>query len=214
MKAVAVNGSPAGTATPACSWRQCLPAGQGRVGDRTGPGWGKDIHGCRACRRCFERQDRRCSYDDDDFNAIYEKLLTADAIVIGSPTYFADITPEAKAVIDRAGYVAMANDGLFAGKIGAGVVAVRRAGAVHALDSINHMFLISRMVIPGSTYWNIGFGREAGEVANDAEGLAKMNHLGRAIAWMGKAIKASGTRSKVERGSLSCQQGAGARRRL
>jgi multimeric flavodoxin WrbA len=153
---------------------------------------GKNIHGCRACRRCFESQDRRCSYDDDEFNTIYEKLLAADAMVIGSPTYFADITPEAKALIDRAGYVAMANGGLFAGKIGAGVIAVRRAGAVHALDSINHMFLICRMVVPGSTYWNLGFGREAGEVAADAEGLANMNHLGRAIAWLGKAIADSG----------------------
>ena len=111
---------------------------------------------------------------------------------IGSPTYFADITPEAKALIDRAGYVSLANGGLFGGKIGAGVIAVRRAGAVHALDSINHMFLICRMIVPGSTYWNIGFGREAGEVAADAEGLANMDHLGRAIAWLGKAIVAGG----------------------
>lgn len=153
---------------------------------------GRDIHGCRACRRCFERQDRRCSYDDDDFNGIYETILTADALVIGSPTYFADISPETKALIDRAGYVAMANGGLLAGKIGAGVIAVRRAGAIHALDSINHMFLISQMVVPGSTYWNLGVGREPGAVANDAEALVNMNHLGRAIAWLGEAIQASG----------------------
>ncbi len=193
MKVVAVNGSPRRNGNT----RQLLDAVLAPLAQA---GWeteliqagGKNLHGCRACRRCFENQDRRCSYDDDDFNGMYEKLLTADAMVIGSPTYFADITPETKAFIDRAGYVAMANGGLLAGKIGAGVIAVRRAGAVHALDSINHMFLICRMVVPGSTYWNIGFGREPGEVANDAEGLANMNHLGRAVAWLGKALQANG----------------------
>ena len=191
MRAVAINGSPRRNGNT----HQLLEA---VLAPLSGAGWetelvqagGKQLHGCRACRRCFENQDRRCSYDDDDFNGIYEKLLAADASVIGSPTYFADISSETKALIDRAGYVALANGGLLAGKIGAGVIAVRRAGAVHALDSINHMFLICRMIIPGSTYWNIGFGREPGEVANDAEGLANMDHLGRAIAWLGKAISA------------------------
>jgi len=191
VNVVAINGSPRRNGNT----RLLLEA---VLGPLAKAGWetelvqagGKNIHGCRACRRCFERQDRRCSYDDDDFNGMYERLLTADAVVIGSPTYFADITPETKAFIDRAGYVSMANGGLLAGKIGAGVIAVRRAGAVHALDSINHMFLICRMIIPGSTYWNIGFGREAGEAAADAEGLANMDHLGRAIAWLGKALAA------------------------
>ncbi len=193
MKVVAVNGSPRRNGNT----RMLLEAVLAPLGEA---GWetellqagGKDIHGCRSCRRCFEKKDRRCSYDDDDFNGLYEKMLDADAIVIGSPTYFADITPEIKALIDRAGYVALANGGLFAGKIGAGVIAVRRAGAVHALDSINHMLHLCRMVMPGSTYWNMGFGREAGEVASDAEGLANMDHLGRAIAWLGEAIQASG----------------------
>jgi multimeric flavodoxin WrbA len=193
MKVVAVNGSPRRNGNTHLLLEAVLaPLAKSGWDAELLQAGGKDIHGCRACRRCFRNQDRRCSYDDDDFNGIYEKLLGADAMVIGSPTYFADITPEAKAVIDRAGYVSMANDGLFAGKIGAGVVAVRRAGAIHALDSINHMFLICRMVVPGSTYWNIGFGREAGEVAVDLEGLANMNHLGRAIGWLGKAIAASG----------------------
>ena len=153
---------------------------------------GKSIHGCRACRRCFENQDGQCSYDDDDFGDIYRKLVAADAVVIGSPTYFADIASETKALIDRAGYVALANGGLLRGKIGAGVIALRRGGGVHALDSINHLFLICEMIIPGSTYWNLGFGREPGAVADDAEALANMEHLGRAIVWLGGAIEAGG----------------------
>jgi multimeric flavodoxin WrbA len=193
MKIVAINGSPRRNGNTRLLLEAVLaPLAKAGWDTELVQAGGKDLHGCRACRRCFEKQDRRCSYDDDEFNGMYEKLLAADAIVIGSPTYFADLTPEAKALIDRAGYVAMANGGLLAGKIGAAVVAVRRGGAIHAFDSINHLFLISQMVVPGSTYWNVGIGREAGAVAGDAEAIANMSHLGRAIGWLGKAIQASG----------------------
>ena len=191
MKIVAVNGSPRRNGNTRLLLEAVLaPLAKAGWETELVQAGGKNLHGCRACRRCFENQDRRCSYDDDEFNGIYEKLLAADAMVIGSPTYFADITPEAKAFIDRAGYVAMANGGLFAGKIGAGVVAVRRAGAVHAFDSINHMFLICRMIVPGSMYWNIGFGRERGEVEKDEEGIRTMITLGRNMAWLMKKVGA------------------------
>ena len=94
---------------------------------------------------------------------LYEVIT---AIVIGTPTYFADVSTEIKALIDRAGMVGLANGGALAGKIGAGVVAVRRGGATHAFDTINHLFQISRMIIPGSTYWNLGYGREKEERNN------------------------------------------------
>ncbi len=191
MKIVAINGSPRRNGNTRCLLDAVLAP-------LIEAGWetelvqigGRDIHGCRSCYRCVENTDRRCSYDDDEFNALFEKVAAADAMLIGSPTYFADITPETKAFIDRAGFVAGANGALFAGKIGAGVIAVRRGGSVHALDSINHMFLIRQMIIPGSTYWNMGVGREAGTVVADEEGMANMHQLGRAIAWLGKAIQA------------------------
>lgn len=149
---------------------------------------GRPMAGCKACMMCFERQDGRCSTDSDDFNAVFAKMLAADAIVLGSPTYFASVTAEMKALIDRSGYVALANDRAFKGKIGAAVVAVRRAGAVHVFDTINHLFQINRMIVPGSSYWNLGVGRDKGEVLGDAEGLRNMDHLGRTIAWLGQAI--------------------------
>jgi len=145
---------------------------------------GKDVRGCTACRRCSETKDRQCHGRKDFITELLPKMWDADAILLGSPTYFADVTTEMKAVIDRVGYVSMANGGLLARKVGAGVVAVRRGGGIHVFDSINHLFFISQMIIPGSTYWNLGYGREKGEVQEDAEALRNMAHLGSQIAWL------------------------------
>ena len=145
---------------------------------------GKDIRGCLACRKCFEKKDRRCSGREDDVNGCIEKMIQADGFILASPTYFADLTPEMKALIDRAGYVARANDGLFKRKVGAAVVAARRAGAIHAFDSMNHFFFISEMIVPGSNYWNLGFGLDKGDVEKDEEGLQTMKQLGKNMAWL------------------------------
>jgi multimeric flavodoxin WrbA len=149
---------------------------------------GQKIRGCIACYKCFENKDRRCSLKDDIVNDCIEKILQADGIILASPTYFADVSSELKALIDRAGLVARANDDMFRRKVGAAIVAVRRAGSIHAFDSINHFFLISQMIIPGSSYWNIGIGREIGDVEKDEEGLQTMATLGRNIAWLLKKI--------------------------
>jgi multimeric flavodoxin WrbA len=140
---------------------------------------GKTIHGCRACYGCFKKKDGRCSFDDDAANACIVKMAAADGIILASPTYFADVTSEMKALIDRAGFVARANDNMLR----------RKAGAIHAFDTINHFFLISEMIIPGSSYWNIGLGREMGEVEHDEEGLRTMRTLGSNMAWLLGKIK-------------------------
>jgi len=145
---------------------------------------GKKIHGCVACRTCFARKDGYCGQQDDEGNALLDLMKAADGIILGSPTYVADVTPEIKALIDRACMVGRATDGIFRRKVGAAVVAVRRAGAIHAFDALNHFFLITEMIIPGSSYWNIGIGRERGEVENDAEGIETMKTLGRNMAWV------------------------------
>jgi len=149
---------------------------------------GKKIRGCAACYKCFDRKDRRCAIKNDVLNGYIEKMLEAAGIILASPTYFADITTELKALIDRAGLVAKANAEMFKRKVGAAVIAVRRGGAVHAFDSINHFFLISQMIIPGSCYWNMGIGREKGEVLKDEEGMRTMRILGENMAWLIKKI--------------------------
>ena len=149
---------------------------------------GKTIRGCTACRKCYEIRNKRCSVDTDIANDCIEKMLDADGIILGSPTYFAGITPELKALIDRAGYVARANSDMFGRKVGAAVVALRRGGSIHAYDSINHFFLISQMIVPGSIYWNMGMGRAIGDVEGDEEGLKTMQVLGRNMAWLLKKV--------------------------
>ncbi|KPK67783.1 FMN reductase [candidate division TA06 bacterium SM1_40] len=145
---------------------------------------GTSIRGCRACYKCFENRDRRCSVNDDALNECIEKMLASDGIILGSPTYFANVSAEMKALIDRAGLVAKANGDMFRRKVGAAVVAVRRAGSIHAFNSINHFFLISQMIVPGSSYWNVGVGRNKGEVEQDGEGMATMKTLGGNMAWL------------------------------
>jgi len=149
---------------------------------------GVKIHGCLACRTCFSNKDRRCSQKGDKGNEYIQKMEAADGIILGSPTYVADISPEIKALIDRACMVARANDNMFRRKLGAAIVAVRRAGAIHAFDALNHFFLIAEMIVPGSSYWNIGIGWEKGEVENDAEGIQTMKTLGQNMAWLLKKI--------------------------
>lgn len=150
---------------------------------------GKKINGCIACYKCFENKDKHCSVKNDIANECIEKMLDADGVILGSPTYVADITSEMKALIDRAGLVARANGDMFKRKIGAAVVAVRRAGSIHAFDSINHFFLIGQWIVPGSSYWNMGIGRNKGEVEKDEEGLNTMKVLGQNMAWLLKKIQ-------------------------
>lgn len=190
MKAIAINGSPRTGGNTELLLKTVLePLAQAGWDTELVQIGGKNIHGCRACFKCWETQDRRCVFGKDAFNAVLEKVLGADALILGSPTYFADVSAEMKAFMDRAGFVSMANGCLLAGKIGAAVVAVRRGGATHVFDTMNHLFQISQMVLPGSTYWNMGYGLEPGKVAADDEALRNMNQLGKAIDWLGQAIK-------------------------
>jgi len=149
---------------------------------------GSRIHGCIACMKCYENKNRHCSVTDDIANDCIEKMLEADGIILGSPTYFANVSTEMKALIDRAGMVSRANNDMLARKVGAAVVAVRRAGAIHVFNSINQFFFIGQMIVPGSSYWNLGMGRQKGEVEKDEEGLQTMKNLGRNMAWLLKKL--------------------------
>jgi multimeric flavodoxin WrbA len=199
MKAVAFNGSPRkGGNTEVLLKKALAPL--------VAAGWeteiiqvgGAPIRGCRACMSCYKTRNSRCGQKDALFNQCMEKMIAADAILLGSPTYFTDVSAEMKALMDRAGFVAVVNGGLFRGKIGAAVVAVRRGGGTHAFDTMNHLFLMSGMVVPGSTYWNLGFGMREGEVEKDDEAARNMNDLGQTIAWLGKALSNAPKRAPAD----------------
>lgn len=141
------------------------------------------FRGCMACNKCQENKNNRCIIDDE-MNYYIEKIREADVLLLGSPTYFADITPELKALIDRVGRVSRANGSFLKHKIGAALVAARRAGSIHAFDSINHFFLISEMFVVGSTYWNMTVARNLGEYFNDQEGIDNMKNLSQNIKFL------------------------------
>ncbi|MBU0484721.1 MAG: flavodoxin family protein [Proteobacteria bacterium] len=151
---------------------------------------GKAVPGCIACYKCFERKDGRCAVDNDIINEAIGKMRAADGIILGSPTYFADVSASMKGLIERCGMVSRANGDLYKRKVGAGVVAVRRAGASHVFSTLNNFFLIGQMIVVASSYWNIGIGREPGEVMDDVEGVKTMKDLGNNMAWLIKKIKA------------------------
>lgn len=185
MKALAINGSPRKGGNTETLLRKAMEpisaAGYGTEYLQVG---GTHIRGCTACGACGRMKNRQCVMDDDMFNLVFMKMIDADAILIGSPTYFANMTAETAALISRAGYVALANGGLLRRKIGAAVVAKRRGGAVNVMDGINHLFLINQMIVPGSTYWNMGLGSARLDVLDDEEGLRNMRDLGEQIVWL------------------------------
>lgn len=145
----------------------------------------KEIHGCIACYKCFENKDQRCAVKNDALNECIEKMVRADGIVLGSPTYFIDVTPEMKALIDRSGFVSRANGGLYRNKVGAVVVAFRRSGAMHTVDSMNHFLLSQEIFLVGRA---IGVGRDKGDVEKDEEGIQGVKMLGQRIAWLLKKL--------------------------
>jgi multimeric flavodoxin WrbA len=189
VKVVAFNGSPRKNGNTAILLRQVLQEleKEGIQTELVQVG-GQPVRGCMACYQCRERKDRRCIYHDDMVNEWIGKMLAADGVLIGSPTYFAGLTPETKALIDRAGFVSRGNGNIFRRKVGAAVIAVRRSGALNVFNAINAFFLINEMIVPGSVYWNLGLGGGIGEVQEDAEGIRTMKKLGKNMAWLLKKL--------------------------
>ena len=152
---------------------------------------GKPIQGCIACYKCFKNQNRRCSVEKDMLNEIIAAMEPAQGILLGSPTYFSDVSSGMRAFIERCGFVARANDYMFKGKVGAAVVAVRRAGAIPAFSSMNLFLHYMQMFMPGASYWSIGVGRDPGDVLKDDEGIQTMKSLGQNMAFLLKKLHAS-----------------------
>jgi multimeric flavodoxin WrbA len=149
---------------------------------------GETLSGCTACFKCAENKDQKCAVVNDRGNEYIAKMREAHGILLGSPTYISDMTANMKALIERSTIVSRSNGDLFKRKVGAAVIAVRRAGSTHVLSSMNYFFLLNEMIIPGSSYWNMGIGRNPGEVKNDAEGIRTMKTLGQNMAWLLKKI--------------------------
>lgn len=185
MRIVAFNGSPRknGNTSQLLDAALAAAAEAGAETERVDIVPGRP-RGCTACMGCAKNQDSRCVLTDDPMNDWIEMMKNADGVLLGSPTYFANVSAEMKAFLDRVGMVGIVNGRMFARKPGAAVIAVRRGGAVPAFDAINHMMQINRMLLVGSTYWNFAFGLKPGEATGDEEGMANMRDLGETMAWL------------------------------
>ncbi|MEM2889775.1 MAG: flavodoxin family protein [Candidatus Hadarchaeum sp.] len=146
----------------------------------------KEIKPCDGCRAC--RKTKEC-WIKDDFSPIFDKMVESDGIVIASPVYFSSATPQVKALIDRAGYLSIARGRVFENKVGGPLVVARRAGQNFTLAELLFFFLHQGMIVPGSSYWNVAFGREPGEVLKDEEGLETARNFGKKMVWIIKKIK-------------------------
>jgi len=190
MKVIAINGSPRKKGNTSILIQTVFKEliSQGIETEEINVGI-KSIHGCVACMKCKETLDNKCIIKLDAFNEIFEKMIDADGIILGSPVYCADLTGQIKVFLDRATVVSAVNDDIFRHKVGASVVAVRRAGALTTFHSLNSFFNIHQMLTVGSTYWNMGFGMEEGEVNQDEEGIQTMRNLGKNMAWLLKSLE-------------------------
>lgn len=185
LTALALNGSPRRNGNTAALIEAILaPMREAGIRTETLSLAGKVHSGCTACGACQSTEDRTCAIVDDDVNAIIERMITADAIIIGSPVYVGGITAGTKALLERVGYVSRWNGDFLKNKVGVGVVAAARAGALSALDQIQHFFFVRQLIVPGSSYWALGYGRQPGDVVGDTAALAAMATLGRNAAWL------------------------------
>jgi multimeric flavodoxin WrbA len=141
-----------------------------------------EVKPCVACRKCKELKDGTCTMKDDDFHPLFQKMREADAIIVGSPVYFGCATSQTTSLLHRAGYVSRANGNFFKGKIGAPIVVARRAGQNFTYAQLLFFFTINDMIVPGSTYWNVAFGRNKGEVIDDEEGMETISHFADNVA--------------------------------
>ncbi|MCL1910893.1 MAG: flavodoxin family protein [Leptospirales bacterium] len=185
MKALAINGSPRKEGNTAFALQQIgsslkeegIDFEMAHIGH-------KAIHGCIDCGKCARNADDKCASFDDEVNEILPLMRDADVLLLGAPVYYSGIAGTMKCFLDRSFFVAGVNKGRFRHKIGASVVAVRRSGGMTSFNTLNHYFLISEMIVAGSSYWNVIHGRKPGEAAQDLEGIHTMRTLGKNIAWL------------------------------
>ncbi len=185
MQAIAISGSPRKDGNTEILIRRCLEglANRGVEGEFVTLR-DKTIRPCKACGSCAKRKDRTCATRDDDFHPVFESILAADIIVVGSPVYFGSATPELMALLDRAGYVSRQCGNLLSHKLGGPIAVARRAGHNFTYAQLLFWYMINDMVVPGSSYWNVALAGKAGDVVKDDEALTTVDRFAENLAWL------------------------------
>ena len=190
MKVVAFNGSPRKNGNTYHALKTvCQVLEQNGIETEIVQVGGKLLWGCQGCNSCRENPEHRCILEDDGMNGFFDKMVEADGILIGSPVYYGNVSTETKALIDRCGMLAGANGAALKRKVGAPVIAVRRAGSNFTYAAINYFFGISQMIIPTSRYWNMTLALNEGDYEKDAEGIETFRVLGENMAWLLKKLE-------------------------
>ena len=195
LSAVAISGSPRVNGNTDTLLHRCLDrlAAQGITSEFITLA-GKLIRGCNACGACLETRDATCpGITEDDYQPIFEKMMRADIIVVGSPVYFGSAAPELIALLDRAGYVSRSSGNLLSRKLGGPIAVARRAGHNFTYAQLLMWYMINDMVVPGSSYWNVALAREAGAVNNDHEALATVDRFADNLVWLARSLKPAET---------------------
>ncbi len=148
----------------------------------------KDIQSCTSCNSCFKNRNEACIINDE-VNEWIQKMKNADGIILGSPVHFSAMSAKMKTFLDRAFFVGDANKSLFRHKVGASVVAVRRAGGVPVFNQLNNYLQYAEMFLPSSNYWNVIYGLKLGQALEDEEGMQIMRVLGKNMAYLMKLIE-------------------------
>lgn len=145
---------------------------------------GRPIRPCEACGGCAKNKVADCVLGDPGFEDVVERFIKADAVIVGSPVYFGSATPQTMALLDRVGYVSRRHGNFLRRKVGAAVAVARRAGQNFTFAQLNYFFLISEMIVPGSTYWNVGTALNKGDIKQDQEALETIRNLTANMAWL------------------------------
>lgn len=146
---------------------------------------GKKIESCTGCGKCNEL--KHCIIDDG-FNEILEQVRTAEGFIVGAPVYFGTARGDVMSLLQRLGKVSMGTDSFLSWKVGGPVAVARRGGHTASIQEMLMFYLINDMIVPGSTYWNIVFGRNPGEAMEDAEGIKTIRRFGENVANLIKKI--------------------------
>lgn len=187
MKVIAINGSARKDGNTFCLIQEVFkPLESAGIETEQIQLFDKNIVPCKACFTCGEKKN--CSHKKDDFAGIFEKVKSADGIILGSPVYSANVSAKMQAFLERAAVVCDMNAGLLRHKAGVSVAAARRGGALNAIDTMTHFFLNHEMFVIGSTYWNMAYGQLPSDVMNDGEGISNMKNLGENMAYMLKRL--------------------------
>jgi multimeric flavodoxin WrbA len=188
MKVVLLSGSPKPSGNTALLMQECA-----KVIEASGVETeiisfaGKKIEACIGCGRCAK--EGKCGLNDG-LNEIIDKIRVADGLIVGTPVYFGTARGDVMCALQRIGYVSRNTDNFLTGKVGGPVAVARRGGQTLTLQEMLMFFLINDMIVPGSNYWNMVFGRTPGEALQDAEGVATVRHFAENVANLVKKLHA------------------------